>query len=279
MKSKTLYALSFVLFLALACSSTSFPAPDPTAATLPQSAPPTEAVFTPIPTFTLAPEPASLSASLTLGDSPLNESGAGPVYTITAQVPSLQGSDSPRVTAFNARLKEIVQKNVDQFRNDILANQPITPFNAGSSFDVSYELIGQRGEVWSIKFAVMSYMDGAAHPNHYTVTLNYDLAQGRELALDELFLHGVNHMGTISDYCKAELSKRDIGFADPIFQTGADPTPENYRNWNLSNDGLLVTFDQYQVAPYAAGQQTVVIPFAILMPLASPQSALHVFNQ
>ncbi len=268
MKTNFFYAFSLILIVSAACSTQAFPAPDSTVTVVPTN--------TSVPT--VVPTPILLSESLTLNSTPFAESKDGPIYTITAQIPTITGSADPRVAAFNTRMNEIVKKEVDAFRADILANQPVVPFVAGSSFDVQYELIGQRGEVWSIKFAVMRFLDGAAHPNHYSVTLNYDLAQRRELTLDELFLHGVNHMQTIADYCKAELSKRDIGYTDPIFQTGADPLAENYRNWNISNEGLIITFDPYQVAPYAAGAQTIVIPFAELQQLMSPQSVLNFFE-
>jgi hypothetical protein len=263
MKRKVPYLFGFVLSITLACSTMAFPAPDPTAA----------------PTFTPTLKPASLSEGLVLGSTPFSESKDGPVYTITAQIPQLQGSNDPRVEAFNAHLEQIVQSNIDQFRNDILTNQPIQPFAAGSSYDLKYTLIGQQGEVWSIKFEVMYYYDGAAHPGHNSITVNYDLGQGRELTLNDLFQPGSNYLQVIADKCKAQLSTRDIGFEDEIFNSGADPLPENYQRWNLSPDGLIVTFDEYQVAPYAAGSQTVLIPFAELIPLANPQGALTVFNR
>jgi hypothetical protein len=269
MRKRILYTIGFILAVTLACSTMSFPAPDPTVA-------PT---FTPIPAPTAVPEPALLSESLTLTSTPFSETKDGPVYTITAQIPQLQGSDDSRVAAFNTYLNDVVQNNIGQFRNDILANQPVTPFMAGSSYDLKFTQIGQRGEVWSIKLEVMYYYDGAAHPGHYSITVNYDLGQGRELALDDLFQPNSNYLQVIADECKAQLSTRNIGFEDAIFNSGADPLPENYQRWNLSPDGLLVTFDEYQVAPYAAGPQTVLVPFDRLMPLASPQSALGVFSQ
>jgi hypothetical protein len=263
MKRKAPYLFGFVLSITLACSTMLFPAPDPTAA----------------PTFTPIPAPVFLNEGLVLSSTPFSESKDGPVYTITTQIPQLQGSNDPRVEAFNAHLKQIVQGNIDQFRNDILTNQPIQPFAAGSSYDLKYTLIGQRGEVWSIKIEVMYYYDGAAHPGHNSITVNYDLRQGRELTLDDLFQPGSNYLQVIADKCKAQLSTRDIGFEDEIFNSGADPLPENYQRWNLSPDGLVITFDEYQVAPYAAGPQIVVIPFAELTPWANPQGALAVFNR
>ncbi|MDD2922718.1 MAG: DUF3298 domain-containing protein [Anaerolineales bacterium] len=268
MKIRNFYAVSIVLIMVVACGTPSFPAPDPTAVSTFTSVP------TDAPTATL--ETPLSSQSLTLTSIPFSESKDGPVYALTAQIPQLQGSDDPRVAAFNARLNELVQNEIDRFRQDILANQPVAPIAFGNAFDMTYALIGQRGDVWSIKFDAYFNYDGAAHPGSYSVALNYDLAQGRELALDDLFLHGVNHLQTIADYCKAELSTRDIAFE--MFQDGANPTPVNYRNWNLSDEGLVIAFDAYQVAPYAAGPQIVVIPYAELMRLASPQSALRFFN-
>ena len=42
---------------------------------------------------------------------------------------------------------------------------------------------------------------------------------------------------------------------------GAGANADNFQNWNLTKKGLMFTFDQYQVAAYAAGPQTVIIPF------------------
>jgi hypothetical protein len=52
------------------------------------------------------------------------------------------------------------------------------------------------------------------------------------------------------------------------------PTPENYRNWNIATDGLMITFDEYQVAAYAAGPQTVVVPYSELQAVIDPASPL-----
>ncbi|MFO7584726.1 MAG: DUF3298 domain-containing protein, partial [Anaerolineales bacterium] len=57
---------------------------------------------------------------------------------------------------------------------------------------------------------------------------------------------------------------RDVLRAILGFSGGAEPLPENYRNWNLTYEGLLITFDEYQVAPYAAGMQQVLVPFDVL---------------
>jgi hypothetical protein len=150
---------------------------------------------------------------------------------------------------------------------------PSAPITSGSSFDVGYTLLYQRGDLWSFKLNFNGYADGAAHPYHYSLTVNYDLEQGRKLSLGDLFAEDSGYLKVISSYCIAELSKRDIGFFGG-FERGAEPTSENYRNWNITNEGLLITFDEYQVAPYAAGAQTVVVPYNELRPLINSQGPL-----
>jgi len=213
----------------------------------------------------------SLSQQVMLVSQPFDETNQTPPFTITAQTPQLTGSDDPRLTAFNQHASELVTKEVDAFRQSFLQNTaPIV--NNGSTLDVTYTLISQIDELWSLKFDFAFYSDGAAHPGLYSITLNYDLGQGKELALADLFLPKSNYLKVITDYCLAELSKQP--FFDPSFASGAEPTVENYRNWNITPEGLMITFDEYQVAPYAAGPQKVIMPYGALQSILDPQGPL-----
>lgn len=283
MKIKNIFLISVFLVAMLACGTLGVPASEPiTPPIFTQPIPTNALTFTAIPTFTsvagtdISPAPL-LSQAVTMQSSPFDESGSAPVYTITAQIPSLQGSDDPRVSTFNARLHQIAQDQIDQFRNDVLSFASNPPISAGSFFDLQYSVIGQRGDFWSIKFDISFYSDGAAHPAHYSLTLNYDLEAAREVTLSALFLPDSNYLEVISEHCKEQLSNRDIAFDG--FSQGADPLPENFQRWNLSNAGLVITFDEYQVAPYAAGPQVVVIPLPELQGIIASPSALDVFVQ
>jgi len=76
----------------------------------------------------------------------------------------------------------------------------------------------------------------------------------------------------IANYCITVLSKQP--FFDGPFTDGANPTVENYRNWNITPEGLMITFDTYQVAPGAAGPQVVVVPYGQISAVIDPQGAL-----
>ena len=236
--------------------------------------------LTVVPTATAAPAVETripLSQQVMLTFVSFREQGQLPTYTISAQTPMFAGVDDARVQDFNEAISYLVQHEIGYFRKNVLAQMPAQPVSSGSSFDARYTVIFQSGGIWSLKFDFSGYADGAAHPYRYSLTYNYDLEQGKKLSMDELFPADSDYLGALSSFCIAELSKRDIGFYGG-FQPGAEPTPENYRNWNITADGLLVTFDEYQVAPYAAGAQTVIVPYTKLTTLINPKGPLALFS-
>ena len=231
--------------------------------TIPYRPVPTPAPSTP--TATLVP----LSARVVLVPQTLHETNQTPPFTINARTPQLTGSDDPKVIAFNQRLDELVKKEVDTWRQSFLQNTVIVN---GSSLDTDYSRLAQIGDLWSLKFDFRFYSDGAAHPGLYSITLNYDLNQNRKLGLADLFLPNSNYLEVIANYCIAELS-RQPGF-EGGFSEGAKPTAENYRNWNITPEGMLITFDIYQVAPGASGPVQVLVPYAQLKDVIDPQGVL-----
>lgn len=199
------------------------------------------------------------------------ETGQNLEYTVNAQYPAILDTNDPLALAFNNQMYTLVQNEISAFKVNVL-EAPKNPAFAASSIDVKYSLVHQTGSIASIKFDFSGYISGAAHPYLYSVTANYHFDQRRSLSLDDLFLPGSNYLEIISKYCIAQLSQRDIGFDG--FSTGAAPTSENYRNWNLTPQGLLITFDAYQVAPGAVGPQMVIVPVSEWRAVLDPQGPL-----
>jgi hypothetical protein len=238
---------------------------------------PTESAIQPTEAFVALPTATSLPLyqTITIGEKTFEDSGKGPDYTIKAVTPVLVGSSDPRVEKFNQTVAARVQEAIDRFKQD-LAMQPVTPISAGSYFSLTYVPISPPGNLLSLQRHIEGYSDGAAHPYHITSSYNYDLEKGQEITLDQLFLPSAEYLTFIANYCSAELNKRNIGFE--MFSDGVKPLPENYTVWNVSADGLVITFNEYQVAPYAAGPQEVTIPFTVLKDIINPQGPLNTFH-
>lgn len=261
MKSVHLYQIvftGFTLLFILACNAL---------------VPPSAATPSPVPTaIPSIPE----RKGFVLSTLAFNETSESPAFTMNIEFPAMLDNSDPRTAGFNHHIDTLIQTEISGFKQ-IVSEMPVDPNFAASSFEGKYSLLFQSDAIASIKFDFSGYTSGAAHPYHYSKTVNYRVDQGRSLSLNELFLPGSSYLEAISSYCVAELSKRDIGFE--MFSEGAAPRPENYRNWNITPDGLMVTFDEYQVAPYAAGAQTVVVPYRELQAAIHPESPLSPFTQ
>ncbi len=225
-------------------------------------------------TPTAAPVIRPVTLTITAG----TEVGKDPGYTLATEVPALQGLPDVQAAAFTADVNSTIQSQASDFRKWVQENAQSAAaagFTEGSYFDERVGLFAQIGNVASLKLVTEAYVAPAAHPYHTSTTYNFDLTDGQALTLDRLFLPGSGYLQAIADYCKSQLAGRDIDFTD--FSQGADPTADNYRNWNVTSDDLLITFDEYQVAPYAAGPQTVVVPYSTLQALMDPHGPLSSF--
>ena len=252
--------ISGLFFTAAACGALLNPLP----ARIPTPIP---SLPSSIPTQTSIP----LYQQVSLNSVPFTEQGQPYSYTISAQTPRLVGSSDPRVQRFNDEVFALAQQAIAEFKTNLAALQP-TPDSTASTFDLKYNLLSPPGNILSVKFEIETYYTGAAHPGHVSRTITYDLESGADLNLADLFVPDADYLTPISKFCVAQLITRDIGYEG--FELGATATLNNYRNWNITADGLVITFDEYQVAPYAAGPQTVVIPFKDLAAFIQPNGVL-----
>jgi hypothetical protein len=153
------------------------------------------------------------------------------------------------------------------------------PEGMSNYMEIGYSVEYADEDLISVNF-INSLYTGGAHPNHYYSTLTYDLKNGKEIKLAELFKPGVKYLDRIAEYSIADLSSRNdesgesLGLATDMWAEGAAPTAENYEAWNITKKVLMITFDPYQVGPYAAGPQTVIVPYAKLKDMARADGAL-----
>jgi hypothetical protein len=211
-----------------------------------------------------------------LGSATLIQSGEQPDYTIKAETPVIDDGAHPGAAGFNQAASQAVQREIEAFRQGL--PDPETPqVAAGSSFDLTFVQLTPPGHLISLQLKINKFIDGAAHPFDYTVAFNYDLANGRELSLDQLFVPGSNYLQVISAYCENELNKTEL--ASVLLPEGFSSEPENFRSWNISIEGLMITFDASQVAAYAAGPQVVVVSYAVLKDIIDPQGPLGAISR
>ena len=237
--------------------------------------------------FSLHQEPIEFSGGVEITSKSIKENNKKLKYEIDADYPQVTGASDGRYDKFNQEAKNVAAGVVATFRKDMVewaADQAEIqtdqePATGGSSLEVGYTISLANDSLISTQYGIGTYFQGAAHPNSHTRVLNYDLKAGKPIKLADLFKPGSNFLQTISSYSIKELKKQSAKGGESMFddewvQKGAGPSSDNYTSWVITKKGLGINFDAYQVAPYAAGPQYVLIPYSVLKDIIKPDGPL-----
>ncbi|CAN5257489.1 hypothetical protein BH10ACI1_BH10ACI1_25540 [soil metagenome] len=95
--------------------------------------------------------------------------------------------------------------------------------------------------------------------------VNFDLKTGKQINnLSELFESKSDYLKAISSYALGEFRRCGWGEEDDWFKEGTEPTADNYKTWNLTRDGIEITFPEYQIAPGVFPGVGVLVPYTHL---------------
>jgi hypothetical protein len=235
--------------------------------------------------FSIHEEPIRLTGEVELVSKQVKESNKKLMYEIAAQYPQFSGGSNPNFEKFNQLVRGTVMKKVTEFKKDMApkeGEEPRPEGSMGSDLSIGYTVALAQDDLVSIQFDVGSYYQGAAHPNSYSEVVNYDLKNGKQLKLSDLFKPGAKYLQSIANYCIADLKKQQAtekgkALTDNEIQTGAAPTAKNYQSWKITKAGLGINFDAYQVGPYAAGPQFVLVPYAMVKDVINPEGPIAQF--
>lgn len=206
-------------------------------------------------------------------------------YLIQAAYPQLTGKKLDKsAQEFNQQISNFTFRRMEEFKTKVAATETASlPENEkNSALNIHFEatvLQPNNQPMISVRFNVESYFAGQTHPNHLIKTFNYDFNAEKMLALKDVFKSGAGYLQLLANYSRTELENKKVNPDHKWLSEGLVPTAENYRNWNLKSDGLLVTFDEYQVAAYMHGQPEVLIPYSALQGMVSSQTPVAVCVQ
>ncbi|MBQ9420513.1 MAG: DUF3298 domain-containing protein [Lachnospiraceae bacterium] len=146
-------------------------------------------------------------------------------------------------TAFANQAQEFAANGLNEYLQQLL------PFSAESALNI------ERTDPVIFSLAVAdSYWYGGAHPYSYQLGFNFDTKAGRAIELYDL----VTDRDAFYEAVRTALSGHEVnaGFFDDWEDTLKKEyyQEEDYHlNWIAANDGIRIWFNQYDIAPYAAG--------------------------
>jgi hypothetical protein len=222
--------------------------------------------------FLVVQQPIEFTGPVRVNPKVIKEANKEAHYTVDAEYPTIEGD--PRFEKFNREARAMIARGVAAFKSSETAAETegdadFTAEAGDSTQDISYEIRYATDDLISVEFIDDSYSRGAPHGNQITTVLNYDVKNGKKLALADLFNPKSNYLSVISAYCIKDLKlqaqkDKDTMLSDDMIQSGASARADNYKAWAITKKGLWITFDPYQVAAYAGGPQYVLVPYSAL---------------
>jgi uncharacterized protein DUF3298/peptidoglycan-N-acetylmuramic acid deacetylase PdaC-like protein len=232
--------------------------------------------------FWVGQQPIEFAAAVRVTPKVIREASKELRYSLDAEYPQIDGDT--RFDKFNRECRAMITKDVAAFKSaegEASDEDGELPSETQTStLDISYQVRFATDDLVSIEFHEGQYSRGAAHGSSFTAVLNYDVKNGKKLALADLFNPKSNYLNVISAYCIKDLNeqrkKQGEGsmLQEDQIQEGASARADNYEAWTITRRGLWITFDPYQVAAYAGGPQHVLIPYSALKGVIKPDGAV-----
>jgi len=174
--------------------------------------------------------------------------------TSTVQYPEVSGlQDAEIEQKINAEIKALAEqakneglKNADEMIEWMDSGYTGSPNKCETYFN--YRIKYNSNGILSVVFYNYQYT-GGAHGTTVQSSKTFDLASGREYQLKDLFAEETDYVHTINHEVKKLMQERGLteSMLSPFESIRAD------QGFYLTNDALVIYFQQYEYFPYAVG--------------------------
>ncbi len=199
-----------------------------------------------------------------------------PGFSFVAQVPVIRSDQYPNLKSVGDLIRGWVVSQLLREREDAFgpANDPSAQaeFSYGQDRTVRTNLWEAycdqpyiNGRFLSIKFDVMWYGAGAAHPNQFFETFNFCMDPLLTISsFGSLFNYHQAVLNYVVDHCVYTLSRKDAptfkGLTEKDIREGIESW-DDISAYVIEKEGFRIFFPPYQIGPYAAGSHEVLISF------------------
>lgn len=162
----------------------------------------------------------------------------------------------------NKKIEDIIK----QYEKRILdLSEKDNEFNKANGLDIKQYILNinntihyNENDILSMTLEVYTYM-GGAHGSTMDIPLNFDVKTGNRGVLEDFLGNNENYNKIILDNIKNAVDKNpDLYFKDIVDKYKTLPYNQKFY---LTKDSVVIFFDEYEIAPYAAGRVEFVIPY------------------
>jgi Protein of unknown function (DUF3298) len=222
------------------------------------------------------PEPAPIDGSQGVTKQEIHDEGE--YYEVSGSYPSSAGLTATAGAKEDALavsyMKLFIEQELERFKDtnvNELSAQDIEIQGLGGdrryTLDIDYDFY-QSDE--TVSYVYHMYADTmGAHPNVYYRTFTFDRATGEGLALDDIFSPTADYLGVLSTLSREKLPLQlealsGVAPDADMLAAGTTPDADNFQNFYLKGDAVVIIFPPYQIGPWVLGVQEVSLTRAEL---------------
>jgi hypothetical protein len=195
-------------------------------------------------------------------ETPLRETaGAQADATVVASLKAF-GEEEIRAFKENSGLESLTQEDIEMLG-----------FDQGRKYALELDFeVSESPKTLSYVYTIYADTLGA-HPNGYYRTFTFDKSTGKEISLNDLFTG--SYLQRLSEISRQELPgiiSAKTGYEANLeyIEMGTTANIENFQNFALQGNNLVLIFPPYQVGPYALGPQFLEIPLTEISDILIP---------
>ncbi len=203
-----------------------------------------------------------------------------PQYKLNVSYPGFYGlSAASREAAVNSAIKAKIDQSIGAFKDASREAVDISP-EIKSELKIDYEIVYLGPTIASVKFRESTYVEGDAHPLSIFWSFNYNFRDNREIVLAQLFNPESNYLRELSRISSESLKDQlKEYYLEESVEFGTSPEADNFSTFFLARDRLIIIFNAYSVAPYAAGSQRVEIPYDELIEVINREGPIKLVRE
>ncbi len=129
-----------------------------------------------------------------------------------------------------------------------------------------------KKNLFVLKLAGYNYPFGAAHGMPFQTYVHIDLKTGTNYELKDLFKPGSDYVKIVSDIIQKQIEEEETqGFTFYFLDQYKGIQPD--QTFYVTEDALAIYFEPYEIAAYAAGFPTFIIPYQEIMKIINTNGA------
>lgn len=181
---------------------------------------------------------------------------SGAFYNMTSKLNNLY-----RTQALIYQKKNVMNLNqmaIAEYEYSVAHNYPIREFEAYVNYEVTYN----QNCAISLYFDQYEY-SGGAHGLTVRDSDTWNLLKSMRMNLTDFYPNNPNYMEQIMQEVITQIKMQIADGSGMYFENYEQLVRDTFKpnNFYVTTDGLVVYFQQYDIAPYASGLPAFVIPF------------------